>query len=55
MTEGKLQWHVAFASTLRIELFQEIEKMQILTEQLLGKKPMQIDLLIIKKEKEQQI
>lgn len=24
MTEGKLQWHVAFAATLKIELYQEM-------------------------------
>lgn len=55
MMEGKLQWHVAFAATLKIELNQELKKMQILVEHLLGKKPMQIDLLVIKKEKNQQI
>ncbi len=49
MSDGKLQWHSAFNATFRIELEDEIDKIQIEAEQLLGKKPLQIDLLIIKK------
>lgn len=55
MTEGKLQWHSAFDASLRIEMEREADRLQIETEHLLGKKPMQIDILIIKKEKGQRI
>ena len=47
----KLQWHTAFYAAIRIELGEELDKLQIEEEHLLGKKPMQIDLLVIKKEK----
>ncbi len=53
MTEGKLQWHAAFDASIRIELEAEADRIQIETEHFLSKKPMQIDLLIIKKEKNQ--
>ena len=53
MTEGKLQWHAAFDASIRIELEAEADMIQIETEHFLSKKPMQIDLLIIKKEKNQ--
>jgi hypothetical protein len=49
MTE-KLQWHPAFSAALRIELEDEAEYLQIEEEHLLSNKPMQIDILIIKKE-----
>ncbi|MDO4323093.1 MAG: 3-isopropylmalate dehydrogenase [Lachnospiraceae bacterium] len=55
MNEGKLQWHSAFYATFRIELEDETNKVQIETEHLLGKKPMQIDLLVIKKQPDQKI
>ena len=51
MTEGRLQWHAAFGAALRIELGQEAEKLRIEEEHLLGKKPMQMDVLVIKKRK----
>ncbi len=50
MSDGKLQWHSAFHATFQIELEDEIDKIQIEAEHLLGKKPLQIDLLIIKKQ-----
>ena len=55
MSDGKLQWHSAFNATFQIELEDEIDKLQIEAEHLLGKKPLQIDLLIIKKQPGQKI
>ena len=55
MSDGKLQWHSAFNATFQIELEDEIDKIQIEAEHLLGKKPLQIDLLIIKKQPKQKI
>ena len=55
MTKRLLQWHPAFCAALRIELEEEMDKMQVEEEHLLGEKPMQIDVLIIKKKKLQKI
>lgn len=45
----KVQWHPAFVASFQIELEEEKENLLFEAEHLLGKKPMQIDLLIIKK------
>ena len=50
MQEVKLQWHSAFTSALRIELEENVDNLLIEEEHLLGKKPMQIDVLIVKKD-----
>ena len=50
MQEVKLQWHSAFTSALRIELEENMDNLLIEEEHLLGKKPMQIDVLIVKKD-----
>lgn len=55
MEDGKLQWHPAFAAALRIELEDEMEKLDIQDEYTLSKKPMQIDVLVVKKEKKEPI
>lgn len=55
MKDGKIQWHPAFAAALRIELADELEKVQIEEEHLLGRKPMQVDCLVVKRNKNQQI
>lgn len=55
MNDGRLQWHPAFGAVLRIELGEELSKVQIEEEHLLSKKPMQIDYLIVKLEKGQKI
>lgn len=55
MKDGKLQWHPAFAAVLRIELEDEINKLDIMDEYMLSKKPMQIDIVVIKKEKKAKI
>ena len=49
MTEGKLQWHPAYVAALHIEFENELDVLEIKSEHLLGKKPLQIDVLVIKK------
>lgn len=53
--DGKLQWHPAFAAALHIEFEEELDEIDIREEHLLSKKPMQVDVLIIKKEKDTKI
>ena len=45
----KLQWHPAFCAALRISLGEEMESLQMEEEHLLSQKPLQIDVLILKK------
>ncbi len=52
MADGKLQWHPAFVAALHIEFEDEMDVLEIESEHQLGKKPMQIDILIIKKTEE---
>ena len=47
--EPMLQWHPAFFAGIRIEFREEESKVQIESEHQLGTKPMQIDVLIVKK------
>lgn len=49
----KLQWHPAFAAVLRIELEDEMKNLDIKDEYMLSKKPMQIDVLVVEKEKKE--
>lgn len=49
--DGKLQWHPAFSAALRIELENELDILDIKDEYLLSHKPMQMDILVIKKRK----
>ncbi|MEZ3433479.1 MAG: hypothetical protein K1W34_02400 [Lachnospiraceae bacterium] len=51
MPEGKLQWHPAFSAALHIELEKELDVLYIEEEHVLSRKPMQVDILVIKKEK----
>ena len=46
----KLQWHPAFAAALRIELEEELSRLDIREEFQLTKKPLQMDVLIVRKE-----
>ena len=55
MKDGKLQWHTAFSAGMHIEFREEMEKLRFEEEHILGKKPMQIDLLIIKMKTEEKI
>ena len=49
--EGQLlQWHPAFFAGLQIEFSEEADKLEFENEHQLGTKPMEIDVLIIKKE-----
>ena len=50
-----LQWHLAFYAGLQIEFAEESEKLIFENEHQLSKKPMEIDVLIIKKKAEEQI
>ena len=50
-----LQWHPALYAGLQIELGEEAQKLVFENEHQLGTKPMEIDVLIIKKESESRI
>ena len=49
MDKTKLQWHPAFGAALRITLQDEMKYLEMHEEHLLSKKPLQMDILIIKK------
>lgn len=49
MEKTKLQWHPGFSAALRITLANELEYLQIHEEYQLSRKPLQIDILIIRK------
>ena len=49
MDKTKLQWHPAFGAALRITLQDEMKYLEMHEEYLLGKKPLQMDILLIKK------
>ena len=55
MKDGKIQWHPAFGAALQIELSDELDKVQIEEEHLLGKKPMQADFVVHKVDRDQEI
>ncbi len=55
MAEGRLQWHPAFSAAFHIELNDELENLHIEEEHMLSKKPLQIDMLIIKKDKDRPV
>lgn len=49
MDKTKLQWHPAFSAALRITLQDEMKYLEMHEVYLLGKKPLQMDILLIKK------
>ena len=53
--ESVLQWHPAFFAGLQIELEDEAECLEFENEHMLSSKPMQLDVLIIKKNRDCQI
>lgn len=55
MTDGRLQWYSGFSTALRVELEDELDELCIEDEHMLSKKPMQIDVLVVKKKGEQPI
>lgn len=50
-----LQWHPAFFASIQIELAEDADKLIFENEHQLGTKPKEIDVLIIKKNSEEQI
>ena len=48
----RLSWHPAFGAVLRIELEKELDLLEIVDERQLTKEPLQVDVLIVKKEKD---
>lgn len=55
MTDGKIHWHESFSAVLRIELEEELDYIEILDEYLLGKEPMRVDVIVIKKQTDKKI
>lgn len=53
--EKRLQWHTAFFAGIQIELEEEADYLTFENEHMLGTKPMQVDVLIIKKNSERKI
>lgn len=53
--EKLLQWHAAFYAGIQIELEDEAQYLEFENEHMLSSKPMQLDVLIIKKDRERQI
>ena len=49
--EVRTQWHPAFCSAVKLELIENKEDLEYTNEYLLNSKPIQIDLLVIKKSK----
>lgn len=47
--EEKKQWHPAFCAAMELEFREDKDVLQYEREHLLSKKPLQIDLLVIKK------
>lgn len=53
--DGKIQWHPAFCSALKIALAEDADALEYQEEHLLSKKPMQVDMLVIKKQEHRSI
>ena len=53
--ERKTQWHPAFCSAIKLELREDAEHLEYTSEYNLNTKPLQMDLLIVKKEKNVEI
>ena len=53
MSKKYLQWHPAFQAALRIELQKDQDMLTFLEEYPLSKKPLQIDVVILKNETDQ--
>ena len=49
VTSQRLHWHPAFYAGMQIELQDEADKLSFQEEYLLGKEPMRMDMLLIKK------
>lgn len=53
--EKKIQWHAAFCSAVELELQRNRNSLSFDIEHILNTKPLQIDLLVIKKTRHVQI
>ena len=53
--EDKKQWHPAFCAAIELEFREDKEVLQYEREHNLSKKPLQIDLLVIKKESDKKL
>ena len=53
--ELKTQWHPAFCSAMKLELIEDGEYLDYINEYNLNTKPLQIDLLVVKKVKDIEI
>lgn len=53
--ELKTQWHPAFVSAMQLELKEDAEYLDFTSEYNLNTKPLEMDLLIVKKEKDVEI
>ncbi len=50
MNDTEIQWHLGFVAAMELELMEYSSKLYFQSEHNLSKKPLQIDLLVIKKE-----
>ncbi len=55
MKDTKIQWHPAFAAAMELELKEDWDSLEFQREYNLNTKPLEIDLLVIKKEKSAKI
>ena len=55
MGDTKIQWHPGFVAAMEMEFKEDREKLELEREYNLNRKPLAIDLLVIKKEKETEI
>ena len=53
--ELKTQWHPAFVSAMKLELIEDAEYLDYTSEYNLNTKPLEMDLLIVKKDKDVEI
>lgn len=53
--ELKTQWHPAFVSAMKLELIEDAEHLDYTSEYNLNTKPLEMDLLIVKKEKDVEV
>lgn len=55
MENIKIQWHPGFVAAMDMELSRNREKLKLESEHNLNRKPLEIDLLVIKKEPYEEI
>ncbi len=55
MSEDRIHWHPVFATALKLELMEYYPALEIIEEYQLTSKPLEIDILVVKKLKEVKI